>query len=115
MSRIDAPSKPCLLNRASATEMIRALACAPFVKGSPSPGIPLSFLTFFRFADVSLAIFIDSHRRGACFSTDRPIKTNERSTNYDISGNAIMSVPSRLDRYIETEKQGYFSRDFVVG
>jgi acyl dehydratase len=26
-----------------------------------------------------------------------------------------MSVPSRLDRYIETEKQKHFSRDFLVG
>jgi hypothetical protein len=26
-----------------------------------------------------------------------------------------MSVPSRLDRYIETEKQRHFPRDFMVG
>ena len=26
-----------------------------------------------------------------------------------------MSVPARLDRYIETEKQRHFSRDFMTG
>jgi hypothetical protein len=26
-----------------------------------------------------------------------------------------MPVPSRLDRYIETEKQKHFTRDFIVG
>src|SRR2546430_5227607 len=26
-----------------------------------------------------------------------------------------MPVPSRLDRYVETEKQKHFSRDFMIG
>jgi len=26
-----------------------------------------------------------------------------------------MPVPSRLDRYVETEKQRHFSRDFMIG
>jgi NAD(P)-dependent dehydrogenase (short-subunit alcohol dehydrogenase family) len=60
MSRIEAPPKPCLLKRVSATEMIRASACSPLLGADLSPNILLSLPDFLPFVDVLAAISIDS-------------------------------------------------------
>ena len=59
MSRIEAPSKPCLLKRVSATEMMRALACSPLLAADLSPDNLLLLPDFLSFVDVSAAISIN--------------------------------------------------------
>jgi len=60
MSRIEAPSKPCLLKSVSAAEMIRALACSPFLGVGLSPDILLLLRDFLSFVGVSVVISINS-------------------------------------------------------
>jgi len=69
MSRIEAPSKPCLLKSVSAAEMIRALACSPLLGADLSPDILLLLRNFLRFVDVSAAIFIQFRIEGLDFLT----------------------------------------------